>query len=219
MEKVFRLFFLLIFLALSAWILWRVPENGWGSLVWLLGTIVMMAIRAPFEATNRKNEIEESRQEVVENVLLAGVFLGAFIIPMAYLASGWPASLRYALPSWATAIGVVLLVLGLWLFWRSHADLGRNWSVTLEIREGHHLVTGGVYSRVRHPMYSAIYLIYGAQALLIHHWIAGLGGIVSFWLIYVIRVPREEAMMRARFGDEYEEYCQSTGRVIPQLFS
>jgi protein-S-isoprenylcysteine O-methyltransferase Ste14 len=48
------------------------------------------------------------------------------------------------------------LVIGLWLFYRSHADLGTNWSITLEIREQHRLITQGVYRRIRHPMYSAL---------------------------------------------------------------
>jgi protein-S-isoprenylcysteine O-methyltransferase Ste14 len=42
------------------------------------------------------------------------------------------------------------MTLAVWLFWRSHADLGRNWSPSLELREGHELVTEGVYRYVRH---------------------------------------------------------------------
>ena len=49
-------------------------------------------------------------------------------------------------------------VIGLWLFYRSHADLGTNWSITLEVREGHRLITQGVYRGVSHPMYSALAL-------------------------------------------------------------
>jgi protein-S-isoprenylcysteine O-methyltransferase Ste14 len=48
---------------------------------------------------------------------------------------------------------------------------------TLEVREQHALVTTGVYSRVRHPMYSAWAL---AQALLLPNWIAGPAGLIGF---------------------------------------
>ena len=41
-------------------------------------------------------------------------------------------------------IGILLLPFTLWLFYRSHYDLGKNWSPTLEIREGHNIVDGGV---------------------------------------------------------------------------
>ncbi len=50
------------------------------------------------------------------------------------------------------------MVAALWLFWRSHADLGRNWSQAFELRKGHELITHGVYRVVRHPMYAAIWL-------------------------------------------------------------
>ena len=63
------------------------------------------------------------------------------------------------------AAGLVCLAAGLWFFHRSHADLGTNWSLTLEVREKHQLVTGGIYRRVRHPMYMALFLYSVGQAL------------------------------------------------------
>ena len=54
--------------------------------------------------------------------------------------------------------------------------LGRNWSITLEIRDSHRLVTDGLYRYVRHPMYTSFWLWAIAQALLIPNWIAGLQG-------------------------------------------
>ena len=46
----------------------------------------------------------------------------------------------------------------------AHADLGLNWSITLEMRKGHELIVHGVYRRIRHPMYAAIFLFAVAQA-------------------------------------------------------
>ena len=56
------------------------------------------------------------------------------------------------------------------MFRRSHKDLGRNWSISLEIREEHKLVTRGVYSLIRHPMYTAFLLMAVGQAFLISNW-------------------------------------------------
>ena len=109
------------------------------------------------------------------------------------------------------------MVLGLWLFYRSHTDLGTNWSVTLQTREEHSLVTTGIYSRIRHPMYSAMFALGVAQALFLPNWIVGPAYLVSFGLLYVFRVRIEERMMLDRFGTEYEEYVQRTGRLIPRL--
>jgi protein-S-isoprenylcysteine O-methyltransferase Ste14 len=112
--------------------------------------------------------------------------------------------------------GVVVLAAALALFWRAHADLGTNWSISLEIRKGHRLVSSGVYRRVRHPMYAAIFLFGVAQALLLANWLAGPAALVTFAPLYVIRVPREEALLLERFGDAYREVMARTGRLWPR---
>ena len=106
---------------------------------------------------------------------------------------------------------------GVWLIWRSHADVGRNWTMTPQIREGHSLVTGGVYWWIRHPMYAGHLLWALAQPLLLWNWIAGLVMLATFVPLYLYRVPREERMMLDHFGDEYRAYIERTGRVIPRL--
>ncbi|MEM6653253.1 MAG: protein-S-isoprenylcysteine O-methyltransferase, partial [Pseudomonadota bacterium] len=118
---------------------------------------------------------------------------------------------------WVPAIGVSLMFPGLWLFWRSHADLGQNWSVTTEIREDHHLVTNGIYKRIRHPMYSAIWLIFVSYPFLLQNWIIGPAAAIVFAFMYFTRVPVEESMMRKQFGDEYDNYVSQTGRLWPRM--
>jgi protein-S-isoprenylcysteine O-methyltransferase Ste14 len=124
----------------------------------------------------------------------------------------------YRQPAFIPPIGVAFMVVAIWLFWRSHADLGLNWSPTLEIRKDHQLVTGGVYRRIRHPMYASIILFSTAQALLLPNWLAGFSALVPFALLYFIRTPREEQMMCNIFGDEYRTYMQRTRRLIPRLW-
>jgi protein-S-isoprenylcysteine O-methyltransferase Ste14 len=82
-----------------------------------------------------------------------------------------------------TALGAALQMCRLWLFWRSHHDLGGNWSPSLEIAEQQTLVTRGVYARVRHPMYAAQALLALAQDALAaelagrHGWSAHVSGV------------------------------------------
>ena len=109
------------------------------------------------------------------------------------------------------------MVAALWLFWRSHTDLGQNWSVTLELRKGHQMVTQGVYRRIRHPMYASIWLFGLGQGLLLENWLAGWSALVSFTPMYFFRVPREEQMMFEFFGQEYRDYKQRTGRLVPRM--
>ncbi len=215
--RLISLLIVVIVLALVAVGLWRWQVNGWGSLVWLASFVATGLIRAPYARRTRNNEIADDRKDLSERLLLSGMFLTMMVLPLLHLATGVFDFAGYALPIWATIVGAVLQLPFLWLFWRSHADLGRNWSVSLEIHEEHSLVTEGVYARTRHPMYSAIWLAAIAQPLLIHNWIAGFLVIPAFAAMYFIRVPQEEAMMRARFGEAYDRYAARTGRVWPRF--
>ena len=104
------------------------------------------------------------------------------------------------------------------MFHLTHRALGRNWSISLDVRENHELVTGGIYRRVRHPMYSAFWLWAVAQALLLPNWIAGFAGLAGFGILFFGRVAREERMMLETFGDSYRAYMARTGRVFPSIF-
>ena len=212
-----RVIVAVVMLAAIGALIWRREVNGWGSFAWLATVILIAAIRAPFAKQTAGNTIIETRAVTTERILLALVAIGGTVLPLIHLATGVLSIANYHPPGWAPFVGTALLVPGFWLFWRSHADLGRNWSVTTELREDHSLTTTGVYTRIRHPMYTAIWILFGAQPLLVHNWIAGWSGILSFALMYVIRVPYEETMMRDRFGALYDDYCTRTGRLWPKL--
>ena len=107
---------------------------------------------------------------------------------------------------------------GLWLFYRAHADLGDNWSISLEIRAQHKLVNHGVYERVRHPMYTSIFLQAIAQAFLLPNWVAGPSCLLAFILMFAVRVGAEERMMMKQFGDDYALYMERTKRLAPGVW-
>ena len=196
--------------------LWR--DNGWGPMVWLLAFVAMTLIRMPHHRVAKTSTVAKSHVDTTEKLLLGGMLLTMMVLPLLQLATGLFDFANYKLPTGATAIGALLQVPFLWLFWKSHADLGENWSPSLELRKRHGLVTGGVYARVRHPMYLAIWLSAIAQPLLIQNWIAGLLVIPAFAAMYFIRVPNEEAMMRDQFGAAYDAYCERAGRLFPKSF-
>ena len=114
--------------------------------------------------------------------------------------------------------GVACLVVGLWLFHRSHVDLGTNWSVTLELRENHRLITYGVYRVVRHPMYAALFVYAIGQALVVPNWLAGPSYLVVMGILFAFRIGAEERMMLETFGNEYAIYMAKTKRLAPGLW-
>jgi protein-S-isoprenylcysteine O-methyltransferase Ste14 len=65
-------------------------------------------------------------------------------------------------------------------------------------------------------MYSAMTLQGIGQVLVLSNWIVGPAWLVTFGILYLIRVGHEERMMLDRFGSEYETYMQTTGRLLPR---
>lgn len=187
------------------------------DLVFLAGFIAYIVIRGVFIGKTKKNIKAEARVDLQERVLLLLVFVGGLLLPLIYLVTPLLAFADYTFASPVPWAGSVIMVLSLWLFFRSHADLGANWSQTLEIRVGHRLVTTGVYASVRHPMYSAILLFSLAQGLLLANWLAGWSALLSVAVMFALRIPREEEMMRDAFGEEYRRYMSRTGRLFPRL--
>ena len=104
------------------------------------------------------------------------------------------------------------------MFHVTHRALGRFWSVSLDVREQHVLMTRGIYRYVRHPMYVAFWLWAIAQALLLPNWVAGFAAIVGFGVLFFDRLPREEKLMLETFGDDYREYMARTNRLIPGIY-
>ena len=197
------------------------------EVVWLVGFIAGCAVRAVGVLRVKRgwrgkpNAVTDDRTPRSDWPLLLLVFLGMQVIPLLYVLTPWLDFADYDLPAWAgwTAglLGAAVFAVALWLLWRSHTDLGRNWSPTLQIREGHALVTHGVFHYIRHPMYAAHGLWAVAQVLLLRNWIAGPAFLALSLPLYLLRVPREEQMMLDHFGDEYRLYISRTGRVIPRL--
>ena len=189
--------------------------------LYFLGVLAEVLIRIPHERRRRKTQMAVERVGALERALLGLLSVGMVFVPVVYSSTSWLDRADYRLPPEAErsagGVGAALMALALWLFWRSHVNLGRNYSPSLQLREGHALVTEGVYRHVRHPMYASEWLWGVAQVLLLQNWVAGWAGLVVFTPLYVLRVPREEQMMLDRFGEEYRAYMGRTGRVVPSL--
>ena len=185
------------------------------NLVFVVGFAVYLTIRGRFASRTKKNEATDCRIGFLEKALLTAVIVTSLLFPVIYLFTPLFSFADYELPELAHWCGLALMVTGLSLFWRSHADLALNWSASLELRKGHEVIRDGVYRRIRHPMYAAIWLFSIAQGLLLNNWLAGWAVVVAFACMYFARVPIEEQMMLDQFGQQYQEYMERSGRIIP----
>jgi protein-S-isoprenylcysteine O-methyltransferase Ste14 len=192
--------------------------NPWiAKAVILAASVAMVLIRAPHGRRSRRVKVARSDKGPREVALLTLAWIG-FLIPLIWVASPLFSFAEYSLRPWLFGAGVLCLAVGLWWFNRSHSDLGTYWSVTLELRENHQLITQGVYRYVRHPMYAALFVYAIGQALTVPNWVAGPSYLVAFGILFALRIGAEERMMLETFGDEYAAYRARTKRLVPGIW-
>jgi protein-S-isoprenylcysteine O-methyltransferase Ste14 len=188
------------------------------KMILVAGAVLWFVLRWPHQRRSWKTAVAKSARGTREKVLLLCSFTGLGIIPFIYVLSGAPRFADYAFQPVLAWLGTLCFAVSLWIFYRVHKELGRNWSDSLEVREKHTLVTHGLYSRVRHPMYSAFFLWALAQLLLLPNWIAGPAGLVGFGILFFGRVFHEERLMIETFGEQYRDYMRRTARLVPWVY-
>ncbi|HKM47105.1 MAG TPA: isoprenylcysteine carboxylmethyltransferase family protein [Terriglobales bacterium] len=103
-------------------------------------------------------------------------------------------------------LGLALCLIGLSGVIASRANLGRSFSVMAKATD---LVTTGIYSRIRNPIYiSSVTLIIGLILIVRRPVIALV--LVVIIPMQIIRARREAAVLEAKFGDAYREYRKHT---------
>lgn len=123
-----------------------------------------------------------------------------------------------ALPmaAWLRWVGAGLAIVTVPLFVWVHHELGKNWSLSVVIKEEHALVTTGPYRWVRHPMYTTFSVWGLAFFLLSANWIIGTA-FLGMCVAAAARAGKEEAILTEEFGDQYHAYMRRTGRFLPPL--
>lgn len=169
-------------------------------------------------ADRETGEKVSPRSEGLPVMIALRVFgLSLWLSVLAYMLNpAWMAWSQIDLPLWlrwtGLGFGVLAILLAYWVF----SNLGNNVSPSVATRREHRLVTSGPYRWVRHPLYSMGMLSYLGFAMLSANWVIAVLSIAVF-VVLNIRLPQEEASLIEKFGDEYRQYMQRTGRFLPKL--
>ena len=104
--------------------------------------------------------------------------------------------------STATPIGIVLSVIGLGLF--IYSDFAKR-----GVGERDHLVSSGIYAKIRHPIYLSLILLHIGYPLIFRSFTALLSTLV--WAAFiVVWTSFEEKNLEKKFGEKYVAYKKST---------
>ncbi len=187
-------------------------------IILLVGFAVVAPVGIYHRVRSRKDEILDRRQEGWLILLTLRPLALAFMAGLvAFLIEpSWMAWASFHLPNWArwSAAGLGVGAGGL-LIWTFRC-LGHNLTDTVVTRRNATLVTHGPYRWVRHPFYLAFATAVIANTLVTANGFLAVTGTAAF-LTIVARTSIEERKLINRFGTDYVEYMQSTGRFLPRM--
>ena len=118
----------------------------------------------------------------------------------------------------ASLLAICSAVGSMWLITAAVKTLGKEWSLTARLVEGHQLATTGPYALVRHPIYTGMLGMLVATGLAISYWAALLAALVIFFIGTTIRVRSEEKLLREAFGEQFENYARNVRALVPGLY-
>jgi len=190
----------------------------------ILAAIILfigMGISSYYRIKADKDTGEKIPRKVDGSAMMTIIKIGGLILwlsPLVYLINpNWMNWSKIGLPESVRWLGVgigILCVLGIyWLF----SNIGSGITPTSATRKEHKLSTSGPYRWVRHPLYTVGSTLFISFGMIADNWFIAALGVLAF-IGMAARTPKEEANLIEKFGDEYREYMQRTGRYFPKLF-
>jgi len=150
--------------------------------------------------------------EVRENLTLRlFIAVGSLMLVGSIAEQVWfrrPLSMPLLVGGWLVALS------SFWLRRRAIRELGKMWSLHVEIREQHQLVVSGPYRWVRHPAYTSMVLELASFGLLLQSFYTSVLVLLLFVPTLVLRIKIEEAALREQVAG-YSEYQRSTPALLP----
>lgn len=209
--------FLIVFPAWQLGILkdWRVVFLSISYFVFFLGTVWRVVRYGKLANREEDRQVQNTSGRLASLITLVG--LVSFHWLSLYTFSLQNQTLNLTVVNFLTFIGISSVFAAILVSQIAIKTLGKFFD-RLTIKSDHQLVTEGIYSLLRHPIYTSyILLFFGFSSILHSLWGLSLLTITCFvW--FGNRITIEEQMLEEKFGDEYQSYCQQTKRLFPYVY-
>jgi protein-S-isoprenylcysteine O-methyltransferase Ste14 len=147
--------------------------------------------------------------DVVAVVAMVGAVAAALVAPSAAFPGG---------PWVSLGLGAVLVTVGLALRQSAARMLGRYFTRSVLVRQGHQVVTSGPYRWIRHPSYAGVLLSLAGLALTLGNWLSVVCIVAGCVPAHVARIRAEEAVLEAHLGEPYRAFARTRKRLIPGVW-
>ncbi len=139
---------------------------------------------------------------------------GAVLLAAPRVGGGWLGVRLLARSAAWFWFGTALVAAGLGFAVAARAYLGRNWSGTVTLKQGHELIRGGPYRVVRHPIYTGMLLAFAGTAVARGD-VRGLVALALVTASFLFKLRVEERFMAEQFPQAYPDYKARTPALIP----
>jgi protein-S-isoprenylcysteine O-methyltransferase Ste14 len=180
------------------------------ALTHLLVVATWLAFGAAFVARPRQPGGKTAKRAPLAMV---GMVLQALAYSVVWSAQGLHLAPPPAPVRW---VGVVVNAGGAAVVWAAVRHLGKQWALQARVLEGHELVTSGPYAYVRHPIYSAMFLMLIGTGLVVSTWEHLAVALPLFLAGTALRTRLEERLLRDVFGERFEAYRRTAGWLLPR---
>lgn len=152
-------------------------------------------------------------REIVGLVLLTVVTM--VVMPTLDLTTIWLDFADFSFSHGFAYGGIAIGVAAIALLWRTQYDWLRFFRDDTRQRS---FIRTGVYQFIRHPFYAVLLLLAVAQTLMLQNWIGGPAAIITFLIVYLVRMPVDEQRAMEIYGHTYLDYMDSTNSLLPRIF-
>jgi protein-S-isoprenylcysteine O-methyltransferase Ste14 len=118
---------------------------------------------------------------------------------------------------WLSIAGTAITATGLLFTVWARLYLGRYWSGTVTVKEGHELIRTGPYRLVRHPIYTGFTTGALGSAITMGTVDAFVGAAIIA-VTCILKIRREERILTAEFGDSYLQFKREVPMLVPFVF-
>ncbi len=191
--------------------------DQWMRAAFVIELLVVLGVRPFFAGVLQLGEEKGWKwQESVAYLVGAVPFMGGWVWAiLVYLLSTDLPWMYLGLPNLVRWVGLIAsLAAGAFLIW-VFKTIGTAGAKTIVTFQDMKLATKGPYSRVRHPMYSGFFCWSITYLLFTDNRVVGVPLAAFTVFIAIVRVPHEERVLMAHFGDEYRRYMARTSRFLP----
>jgi protein-S-isoprenylcysteine O-methyltransferase Ste14 len=177
----------------------------------MIFVLIYFLKRDPKFLERRTKGTEKVKEQKLIQIINLPVFIAAFIIPGLDRRFGWSdVSPGLIIATDAVILGGYLLI---FMVFRQNSYASR----IVEIDQKQKVITTGLYSIVRHPMYFGVIIMYLPTPLALGSW-WGLIPMAVLPVSLVLRIINEEKVLKENL-EGYKEYCLKTRyRLIPYIW-